>query len=394
MAAPPKVTNNPETDARLVDPYLRAIKLQQTLDVMSACFDILNDDINAEEFLGAFARLASCGSVLCAWWSVGQPESLKVASYGPTLPLPANWPAMIEAAILAANPTGPVLQDDLFPAGTRPPAEMEPLLTENLLIACVDTAPARVILVFGNREVEPQWQAYDREKLRLLLPVVRKSVTIKKHLSAQLDRAELTENILDAIPRGLITLLPNAEIIMTNSVAEQIMRRGEHVRQRNEKLVLGNPGLQQELLGQLKRIRNLPPTEISDFVWHRNLSDSVGAGSCMATMLAFAFQTWRTESIAFDRVAVMILQTDAMSEAPSAAQIREFYQVTKAQARLIVALMRGATIDDAAIELKVSINTVRSHLRAIYGRLGVGNKAQLLQKVGTTITNSVRNPSR
>jgi DNA-binding CsgD family transcriptional regulator len=50
--------------------------------------------------------------------------------------------------------------------------------------------------------------------------------------------------------------------------------------------------------------------------------------------------------------------------------------------------MRNVTIEQAAELLHISVNTARSHLRAIYARLGVASKAQLMQMVSSTFGTS------
>ena len=48
-------------------------------------------------------------------------------------------------------------------------------------------------------------------------------------------------------------------------------------------------------------------------------------------------------------------------------------------------LMEGRTFAEAADELVVSLNTVKSHVRRIYAKRGVNGKADLLEKVSSAI---------
>ena len=50
-------------------------------------------------------------------------------------------------------------------------------------------------------------------------------------------------------------------------------------------------------------------------------------------------------------------------------------------------MMDGHDIVTTAARLHISVNTVRSHLRAIYAKLGVENIAGLLRMVSATLVN-------
>jgi DNA-binding CsgD family transcriptional regulator len=50
-----------------------------------------------------------------------------------------------------------------------------------------------------------------------------------------------------------------------------------------------------------------------------------------------------------------------------------------------MAMLDGKDIAKSAATLHLSVNTVRSHLRGIYGKLGVNNQAELLRVLATTM---------
>ena len=52
----------------------------------------------------------------------------------------------------------------------------------------------------------------------------------------------------------------------------------------------------------------------------------------------------------------------------------ELERLTARELDLLVHLARGLSYDQTARLMRVSLNTVRSHIRAVYGKLGVDNK--------------------
>ena len=53
-------------------------------------------------------------------------------------------------------------------------------------------------------------------------------------------------------------------------------------------------------------------------------------------------------------------------------------RLTKREQEVIGQLNTGAKNEQIAIELKVSVNTIKTHLRRIYSKLQVGNRTQAI----------------
>jgi DNA-binding CsgD family transcriptional regulator len=101
-------------------------------------------------------------------------------------------------------------------------------------------------------------------------------------------------------------------------------------------------------------------------------------------MQAVTLDSWSRESSIGDRTVIITLEKMAHpDEAPAVEQLREFYDLTGAQARFVREVMRSANIDETASNLHISINTARSHLRAVYSKIGVNNMTQLMRRVGS-----------
>lgn len=65
------------------------------------------------------------------------------------------------------------------------------------------------------------------------------------------------------------------------------------------------------------------------------------------------------------------------------ARLARTYDLTRREEDVLRLLMEGRTFAEAADELVVSLNTVKSHVRRIYTKMGVGGKADLLEKVSS-----------
>ena len=352
-------------------------KLRQARDLLASCFDLLNDDITGKEWLGKVADIANCESVTCIWWRAGQPDSYLQESFGPEPERSVAAIRSIDQIIEAARPEEACILEDLTEE-----ADFQ-CMSASTLIGCIDWEPARVILIFGDRLVSPNWDADDRRRTNDLLPVLRKSVLVKKKLSQYTDIIEISRKVEDEAPRGLITLLPNRDVVAANKQASEILEEGSIIRLQARKVEFTKSKLQTEFQFQLNRLAAMTNHHLDDFYWYRNLGKSTENEDLLLTMRAVALDSWNRESSLDDRTVIINLERMELKKVPAVEQLREFYNLTNAQARFVRELMRSANIDEAACNLHISVNTARSHLRAVYGKIGVNNMTQLMRRVGS-----------
>ena len=67
----------------------------------------------------------------------------------------------------------------------------------------------------------------------------------------------------------------------------------------------------------------------------------------------------------------------------SPAWMMDAYGLTSAEVRVAASVASGMTISEAAGRLQVSVNTVKTHLRHVYGKTGTRRQAELCRMVAT-----------
>jgi DNA-binding CsgD family transcriptional regulator len=367
------------------DADLRALKYRQALDLAGSCFELLNDDITGPQWLGKVADMANCESATCIWWRAGRPDTYLQESFGPEPDRSIDAIRAIDHIIESTRPQAPwVLGEPTNVAGAPAEEADFPCVSGDKLIACIDWEPARVIIILGNRLVSTNWDTNDRRRLAELLPVFRKSVLVKKKLSQYTGVIEISRKVDDETPRGLITLLPNRDVVAANKQASDILEEGSIIRLQARKIEFTDRELQSEFQFQLDKLAALNDQHPDNFYWYRNLGKSIANEDLLLTMRAVSLDSWSRESSLDDRTVIITLDRMALQEeSPAVEQLREFYNLTNAQARFVREVMRSANIDETASNLHISINTARSHLRAIYSKIGVNNMTQLMRRVGS-----------
>ena len=370
--------SNPELDTTDIELLRqRALKYRQLAQVLEGCFDLLNDETTGPEWLEKVAAMASCETAACLWWREDAPDVCFADVHGELQFLVDDWLDLMEPAF-ARNPSDrPVMLDEII--------RDTPMLGPQRMVYCLETTPTRYVFIFEKPVGRPAFTERDRENAMRVMQILAKPVKVRRQLSWLRDVVDLTNKTFDEIPSGFIVFSPSGKFVAANRVARKLIAANDLMRTRNGNFELTDQSKQQELRAEMRRVLELPRSALREYVWHRNLNGSTGPDACMAALLVFPFDSWKLESTDKDRVFVMVLQIEQAYALPEVSQLQEFYQLTKAQARLVRTMMDGNGVEDAAAALNVSVNTVRSHLRAVYGKLGVENKAQMLKRVGQTI---------
>ena len=356
----------------------RAEKYRQFNVVLEGCFDLLNGEISDEAWLGQLAELAECDTVVCVWWREHLPETYMASVHGTPDDEVREWVDYLEPALSAARPGETRLVTGLTGS--------DRMLRPDHMVYCLDHSPVRVIFIFSHCRHQDAWSKGDQERLLRVMKVIDKPIRAQRRQAWLSDIVDLSNKFMDEMPRALLVLTPDGEIVSVNRLAQKLVDRGDLMQVRKNKLILADRAKNAELKQQLDTVLHLPQDSIEDYVWHKNLSDSTEPGSCMLAMLCFPFDNWKLESSARDRVVVMVIQLMDRLATPPVSQLSEFYNLTRSQCNVVAQLLEGNSVEATAENLHVSINTVRTHLRAIYSKLGVDNKTQLLQRIAGTIT--------
>jgi DNA-binding CsgD family transcriptional regulator len=98
--------------------------------------------------------------------------------------------------------------------------------------------------------------------------------------------------------------------------------------------------------------------------------------------------TWRIESSPSDRMIIVHIHDPTYKLQPTLEQLKNYFGLTSAQAKIAVRLYSNDSIADASKYLGISINTARSHLRSILAKTGAKTQAELLSLLASTLKTS------
>ena len=79
-------------------------------------------------------------------------------------------------------------------------------------------------------------------------------------------------------------------------------------------------------------------------------------------------------------VVVFINQSEMLGQTQESV-MQQLFEFTRSEARLAIALANGMSLDEIAVDMFVSRNTVRSHLRSAFQKAGVSQQSALVSLV-------------
>lgn len=216
----------------------------------------------------------------------------------------------------------------------------------------------------------------DKQLLNSLSPHLIQAIRLRLRLQDQEGRIRLLEESLSNMGIGVLSLDHSGEILETNLHAETLIKKSTHLHVRNGRLCLegSRNGRFRDVLGSLLvegrkgvsriRVEGVDGGRDLQLVVKPLLKESVGAITGTAAQ-------------------VFIHELGAGHQGFDPARLQQMFSFTVREARLAVLIAEGCSLQEAATRLNVSINTVKTHLRGIYDKLGERRQARV-----ATILNS------
>ena len=352
----------------------------QTLtDLLRASFQLHLGHITDEQWLEAFAKAAHCSSSACVRWTSRSPDYEITSVYGDDVNLPTGWRDWIDHTVASSTYRKPGLLES-FMAET--PAANTPLMNEidhdRILVGIVDWEPACIVMLMIRNKNEPEWTVFEKQHIVRILEATRDSIQVHKELDRRRYIGSLAQDILNMSPRGMLALSENGVIQMANTHADFLLDQGDGITRKHGKLVFSDASTQASLNDYLSDLANATGKGLPEMDWNMSAKRPSGEMPYQVILGSLKLQNWNVESRASDRVAMVYLLDARNTTRPSDEQLKAFYGLTSAQARVATALYAGNNINEAAEILNISINTARSHMRHIYAKVGVRTQSELL----------------
>jgi DNA-binding CsgD family transcriptional regulator len=345
---------------------------------------------NTTEWLQNMAQFAQCEAVHVVNWTAGRPETAITYSSAEPIKFDAAWLTWVDRLIETMNPKEPDLLENIAQSAEANdgPAD-NPLTNPELMISYLDSYPAISLLIFQSNNKSEGWSDNERKYLRRLLPGLLKAHLVHKKLTNAEDRLQMANSAMNGSPRAMIGMSPTGEIFQANDAALDL-QDGTTFATQNGRLTINEPRVMQQLNDKLGEMRILQADSVNQFIWNRSFRSTSDGENYQLMLRGFILDPWHLETSAYDRFAVLTIGRPDSAQSPTVEQLRDFYDLSNAQARVVLALLEGNDVMTSAAKLHISINTMRSHMRSIYAKLGASNQSDLLRLLTRTLVDYTR----
>ena len=213
--------------------------------------------------------------------------------------------------------------------------------------------------------------------VRLLVPHLTRAIWLHRQLKGRaIDEAAMTE-VLDRLPVGFLLVGSDGRTIRMNREAERILAEQDGMGQRGHRVFIRTAGLNQKLQHLIR--------EAARTATGRGLSAggvlSVPRPSGRRAYSVMVTPVGPEGSLFNQQAAYTVVLISDLERRPvtDIAKLRKLFGLTKAEARVSLAMVEGLRPEDIRDRFHVSQNTLRTHLKRLYDKTGTHGQAGLLR---------------
>ena len=249
-------------------------------------------------------------------------------------------------------------------------------IDDGLFVRLTDNSKPTCLIVAAPRRTEP-FDSPERVKLVSGLVVhLQQALRTQDKLAALANTTIELAGALEVVRHGVVVVGSDHLVMDLNSAAEQIFRAEDGICMRSGHFAATSAHTERELH---RAIDNAVDSGRSAVRMGRSLICARPSGKRPYVIHVLPSHCRDTgESPRHAMALVLIIDPEDEAE-PAAALLRRLYHLTKAEADIVLRMMRGADVKQIAEELSVSLPTVRTHLQHVFDKTDTHRQAELIR---------------
>jgi DNA-binding CsgD family transcriptional regulator/PAS domain-containing protein len=218
----------------------------------------------------------------------------------------------------------------------------------------------------------------DRRKGYLILPHLERALQIQHRVAQLVRERELAFDLIDGLGIGVLVIAADGRLLFANRIAERMLSGGQGLsvcRARLRAQDLRQQQALERLIGEAART-----SAGKGFCAGGVLSLPRAAGAPLTLLVA----PFRSEAAGYGPAlpaAVVILSDPDQPAGTSEKALRSAYQLTRAQARLLAAILRGQSLTEYAGAARISINTAKTLMSQVFHKTGASRQTDLVRTI-------------
>jgi DNA-binding CsgD family transcriptional regulator len=254
----------------------------------------------------------------------------------------------------------------------------------------LDAAGPTLSVAFHRAEDASDFSTLELRNLNRLLPHLQRATSIGWRLASVAQQATAAHYVLDRLSLGLVIVDFGARVLFANRAGERVLRDGGALSMRAGRVFAREPDREAELQEQIRRAIAIAAggrADAGDVV--RLQRRDRPALSLFIAPLCGPSQA----SLAAGAAALLVVHDPETQRPPAISALAKLLQLSRAEARLLAALLEGERIADYAERAGISADTARTQLKQLFAktdtnhqseltRLATGNLAAMLAQPG------------
>lgn len=364
-------------------------------DLIGDLLNVAYDDGHLNQWLEKCAKQLGCSKAALLSWESGNPDSPHSLNYGTESLVRPEWCEWFNQLMQLYIPENPCLLEDimmeLFNASEQATdgsiarlISIAPGLSGNTKIALVAWRRDIVILILEHAE-EDGWTLHDAERIRFIAQHLASANQLLSHVYNCRWGLAKASTIMASAPSGLSVLGQHGHVGYATSKAKIVLEMNDGLAIKNGKLSFADKLLEKEFYENFYRLEGQDRG-----VYNVSVQRDSGKPPFQLMLAAMKTDFVTAKNIQGEPFLALFVNNPSDQVKLSTHQLQQYFNFTKAEAKVARAVFAEDTLQDAAGSLNISINTLRTHLRRVYEKAKVGSQSELMRALSSTLqTNRV-----
>ena len=208
-------------------------------------------------------------------------------------------------------------------------------------------------------------------------------IAMRTHAALDVTKMEraIYADAMDHLTLATVILDASGHVIHMNALARDILHRQDGITLANDTLALTHPADAQRLRDAISRAITVGRAAKPGIVEVLRARRPSGAGHYGMMIRPAAGAVGSEEATVSPAVAVFISVEEGSQSPPPVETIRKLFELTHKEAQLALCLANGRSLQEAASDLGITLNTARAHLRSTFSKTGIDRQARLVRAI-------------
>jgi DNA-binding CsgD family transcriptional regulator/PAS domain-containing protein len=235
---------------------------------------------------------------------------------------------------------------------------------------------------FQRRKERQGFEQQYLDALRGLVPHIQKAVLINEKTRHLKFENNLLKDTLNQVNNPLLLVNARGKIVYINSLAEQLLNQQPNISIVNNCIFIHSHEENKKIQHLIHQATS-HDTQTSLKQGGAMCYHQPGSNSYLSIMVTPVNPDRINNDTSDDEMAILLLNTNHCKISLSAELLKGLYNLTPAEARLVLHLCEGLTLDEISEKLCITKNTLKSQLRSSFRKTSVSRQSELINLVNT-----------